>query len=139
MDIALYRELRKQSNVNVAIQAILSAKGAREIHREKDDDSVLVCHKSDEEVIRTFSYVWRKKEKEVEQLYLDFRTKVKSFNDFIAESKAILEDGGLKISTTIQKSRADYLSSIRLQEQCSMVLTERAEWHRASSHLTKSF
>ena len=79
MDIALYRELRKQSNVNVAIQAILSAKGVREIHREKDDDSVLVCHKSDEEVIRTFSYVWRKKEKEVEQLYLDFRTKVKSF------------------------------------------------------------
>lgn len=96
MDIALYRELRKQSNINVAIQAILSAKGAREIHREKDDDSVLVCHKSDEEVIRTFSYVWRKKEKEVEQLYLDFRTKVKSFNDFIAESKAILEDGELE-------------------------------------------
>ena len=37
MDIALYREFRKQSNVNVAIQAILSAKGAREIRREKDE------------------------------------------------------------------------------------------------------
>ena len=36
-----------------------------------------VCHKSDEEVIRTFSYVWRKKEKEVEQLYLWFQNKGK--------------------------------------------------------------
>ena len=56
----------------------------------------VICKKADESEdfeVRTEEKLARYK---LTKLYLDFRTKVKSFNDFIAESKAILEDGELE-------------------------------------------
>lgn len=94
-DTALYREFRKQSNVNTAIRSLLSAKGIRYNVNEKDSEPKIAYRKK-EEVIKTFSSAWRKKEQEVERLYLDFRTKIKDFNGFISESKAVLEDGELE-------------------------------------------